>query len=216
MVEEGGEPNGEPLSPDTREWRVTEEFRHQLGCGLITAVGLPAWFAVMALALGRETSGLAVVVAVVLFAMSAVIGISAFRRLRVLPTTVALDADGWLRITGRHIALALPAEALTEVEIGASPGLESVHLNTRQGRTVRLPGDLNDLDGLLSALRQANPAVVVIDHRRSDGEGQSGEKRDDGGQGGGQGGGGTQGGGRTQGGGTGTASPTEPRRDADP
>jgi uncharacterized membrane protein YgcG len=140
-----------------------------LGCGLITAVGLPAWFAVMALALGRETIGLAVVVAVVLLSISAVIGISAFRRLRMLPTTVVLDVDGWLRVTGRRVALALPAEAITEIEVGASPGLESVHLHTRQGRTVRLPGDLDDLDGFLQALQEANPAVLLTDHRRTSG-----------------------------------------------
>jgi hypothetical protein len=149
---------------------VTEEFRHRLGCGLITAVGLPAWFAVMALALGRETIGLAVVVAVVLLAISAVIGISAFRRLRMLPTTVVLDVDGWLRVTGRRVALALPAEAITEIEVGASPGLESVHLHTRQGRTVRLPGDLDDLDGFLQALQEANPAVLLTDHRPTGGD----------------------------------------------
>ncbi|MEA3216127.1 MAG: hypothetical protein QOJ19_2283, partial [Acidimicrobiia bacterium] len=139
MADDGGEPRRDLPPSDAREWRVTEEFRHRLGCGLITAVGLPAWFAVMALALGRETIGLAVVVAVVLLAISAVIGISAFRRLRMLPTTVVLDVDGWLRVTGRRVALALPAEAITEIEVGASPGLESVHLHTRQGRTVRLP-----------------------------------------------------------------------------
>jgi hypothetical protein len=154
-----------------------------LGCGLITAVGLPAWFAVMALALGRETTGLAVVVAVVLLSISAVIGVSAFRRLRMLPTTVVLDVDGWLRVTGRRVALALPAEAITEIEVGASPGLESVHLHTRQGRTVRLPGDLDDLDGFLQALQEANPGVLLTDHRPTSGgdteeEGAGGNDQD--------------------------------------
>jgi hypothetical protein len=152
------------------EWRVTEEFRHRLGCGLGAAVALPAWFAVMALALGREVTGLAVVVATALFAVSAVLGVSAVRRLRVLPSVVALDGDGWLRISGRHVSLALPAEAVVEVEVGAAVGLESVRLHTRQGRVVRLPGDLDDLDGFLGALRKASPALVVVDHRPVDDE----------------------------------------------
>ena len=164
MVEGAGEPAA-PLPEGGGEWRVTEEFRHRLGCGLIAAIGLPAWFAIMALALGREAGGLAVGVALVLFAISAVVGVSAFRRLRLLPTRVALDRDGWLRVDGRRLALALPVDALAEVEIGASVGLESVRLHTRQGRIIRLPGDLDDFDGFLAALRATHPGLVNTDHR---------------------------------------------------
>ena len=152
-------------SPGAREWHVDEDFRQRVGCGLTTAVLLPAWFAVMALGLGREASSLAVVVAFALFALSLVIGISAFRRLRRLPSVVALE-DGWLQIHGRHVDLAVPTEALTAVEIGASAGLESVRLHTRQGRTLHLPGDLEDLEGFLFALQSENPALTVTDHRR--------------------------------------------------
>jgi hypothetical protein len=151
--------------PGAREWHVDEDFRHRVGCGLTTAVLLPAWFGIMALGLGREVSGLAVVVAMALFFASLLIGVSAFRRLRRLPSVVALE-DGWLQIRGRHIDLALPAEALTGVEIGAAAGLESVRLHTRQGRTLRLPGDLEDLEGFLAALLVENPALLVTDHRR--------------------------------------------------
>jgi hypothetical protein len=166
MAEAAGEPVDPP--PGGREWRVTEEFRHRLGCGLFAAIGLPAFFAIVALSLGREASGLGVVVAVALFGISAAIGLSAFRRLRLLPTSVVLDRDGWLRITGRRLSLALPADAVREVEVGASAGLESVRLHTRQGRTIRLPGDLDDLNGLLLALRGANPRLIVTDHRPPD------------------------------------------------
>ena len=158
--------------PGAREWHVDEDFRHRVGCGLATAVVLPAWFAVMALGLGREANSLAVVVATALFALSLVIGISAFRRLRRLPSVVALE-DGWLQIRGRHIDLAVPAEALTSVEIGASAGLESVRLHTRQGRTLRLPGDLEGLEGFLVALQAENPALTITDHRRDIAPGDS-------------------------------------------
>jgi hypothetical protein len=150
--------------PDALEWHVDEDFRHRVGCGLTTAVLLPIWFGLMALGLGREASSLAVVVATALFASSLAIGIAAFRRIRRLPSVVALD-DGWLHIRGRHVDLALPTEALSGVEIGASAGLESVRLSTRQGRTLRLPGDLGDLEGFIDALRRENPAMVVTDHR---------------------------------------------------
>lgn len=148
-----------------RSWRVTDEFQHRLGCGLVSAVVLPAWFAVIVLALGGEADFLAEVVALILFAVSLVVGVAAFRRLRRLPTEVSLDEEGWLRVTGRRIDLALPADAVVTVEIGAAVGLESVRLHTQQGRTVRLPGDLDDLDGFLSALRDANGALTLIDHR---------------------------------------------------
>jgi hypothetical protein len=119
----------------------------------------------MALGLGREANSLAVVVAAALFVCSLLIGVSAFRRLRRLPSVVALE-DGWLHIRGRHVDLALPTDALTRVEVGSSTGLESVRLHTRQGRTLRLPGDLEDLEGFLEALCRANPELVVTDHRR--------------------------------------------------
>ena len=151
--------------PGAREWHVDEEFRHRVGCGLATAVLLPAWFALIALGLGREASSLAVVVATALFACSLAIGIAAFRRIRRLPSVVALE-DGWLHIRGRHVALALPTEALAGIEIGASAGLESVRLSTRQGRTLRLPGDLEDLGGFVDALCRENPSIAVTDHRR--------------------------------------------------
>ena len=126
---------------------------------------LPAWFALIALGLGREASSLAVVVATALFACSLAIGVAAFRRIRRLPSVVALE-DGWLHIRGRHVALALPTEALAGIEIGASAGLESVRLSTRQGRTLRLPGDLDDLGGFVDALCRENPSIAVTDHRR--------------------------------------------------
>jgi hypothetical protein len=130
----------------------------------VTAVGVPAWFGLMALALGREASALAVVVAFVLFAVSAVVGLPALRRLRRMPTSVVLE-DGWVQLRGRGPSLALPVDVLAAVEVGANAGLESVRLHTHQGRTVRLPGDLEDLDGLIAALRAANPTIVVTDHR---------------------------------------------------
>jgi hypothetical protein len=34
-----------------------------------------------------------------------------------------------------------------------------VRLHTHQGRTIRLPGDLGDLDGFLTSLRRASPAL---------------------------------------------------------
>ena len=146
------------------EWRVSEEFEHRLGCGLLTAVGVPAWFGVMALALGRDATGLAVVVAFVLFAISAAVGLPALRRLRRMPTCIALE-DGWVHLSGRGPALALPVSALASIEVGANVGLESVRLHTTRGRTVRLPGDLEDLDGLIAALRSAKPDLAVTDHR---------------------------------------------------
>ena len=154
-------------APGAREWHVDEEFRHRVGCGLMTAVLLPAWFGLIALGLGREASSLAVVVAMLLFACSLLIGVAAFRRLRRLPSVVALE-DGWLQIRGRHVDLALPTEALRSVEIGASAGLESVRLSTHQGRTLRLPGDLEDLEGFVDALCQENPAMTVTDHRSAE------------------------------------------------
>ena len=150
--------------PGAREWHVDEEFRHRVGCGLTAAVLLPIWFGLMALGLGREASSLAVVVASLLFACSLLIGVAAFRRIRRLPSVVSLEG-GWLHIRGRHVDLALPTDELRGVEIGASAGLESVRLSTRQGRTLRLPGDLTDLEGFVDALRRENPAMVVTDHR---------------------------------------------------
>lgn len=150
--------------PGAREWHVDEEFRHRVGCGLTAAVLLPIWFGLMVLGLGREASDLAVVVASLLFVSSLLIGVTAFRRIRRLPSVVSLD-DGWLHIRGRRVDLALPTAELRSVEIGAAAGLESVRLSTRQGRTLRLPGDLTDLEGFIDALRRENPALVVTDHR---------------------------------------------------
>ncbi len=149
------------------EWRVSEDFSHRLGCGLLTAVGLPIWFAIMALALGREATLLAFVVALVLFLVAAAVGFPALRRLRRMPTTVVLE-DGWLHLSGRGPALALPVDAVTSIEIGPNIGLESVRLQTRQGRTVRLPGDFEDLDGMVAALEAAHPGLSVTDRRVRD------------------------------------------------
>ncbi|MPY92040.1 MAG: hypothetical protein GEV08_02950 [Acidimicrobiia bacterium] len=159
-----GGPNEPGGGGARQEWRVSDDFEHRLGCGLIAAVGVPAWFGLMALALGREASGLAVVVAFVLFAVAATVGLPALRRLRRMPTCVVLE-DGWLQLSGRGPSLALPVSAIQSVEVGANAGLESVRLYTEQGRTVRLPGDLEDLDGLIAALRAANPSLALTDHR---------------------------------------------------
>jgi hypothetical protein len=118
-----------------------------------------------------------VVVAAVLFVVSVVLGVSAVRRLRALPSVVALDGDGWLRISGPHVSLALPVDAVKEVEVGAAIGLESVRLHTHQGRTVRLPGDLGDVDGFLAALQRASPTLAIRDHR-STGRDESGDPVD--------------------------------------
>lgn len=159
-----GDPEPQPAPEGRREWHVTPEFRQRLGCGLITAVGLPIWFGVMALALGRDVSVLAFGVAILLFCIAAAVGIPAFRRIRRLPTAISLD-DGWVQLSGRNGGMALPVDAITSIEIASGSGLESVRLHTRQGRVVRLPGDLDDLDGLVAALRAANPRMSVTDHR---------------------------------------------------
>ncbi|MDH4145131.1 MAG: hypothetical protein OEY23_08180 [Acidimicrobiia bacterium] len=150
--------------PDLR-WAVNDQFRNRVGCGVATAVGLPVWFAIMALALGGAASQLAFTAAVLLCALSAAVGISAARRFRNLATEIRLEEGAWLRLRGSRMRMDVPVEALAQIEVGAVAGFSSIRLTTTKGRLIRLPGDLDDVDGLVAALGAANPELVVVDHR---------------------------------------------------
>jgi hypothetical protein len=55
------------------------------------------------------------------------------------------------------------AAAVTAVELTTSLGVQPLLLRLADGRTVRLPRHLDDLEGFLDALRAWNPTVTVVD-----------------------------------------------------
>lgn len=156
----------DPQDPGPRfVWRVTDEFRNRLGCGVLAAVGLPLWFGMMALGLSGDSSAVGAVVAFGLFAVALVVGVLALRRFRELPTEISIDGGGWMSLRSRRGETVFPASDVRRVEVGHSPGLSSVRLHLGGRQVVRLSGDLEDLDGFLVAIQTANPDVELIDQR---------------------------------------------------
>ena len=146
-------------------WRVSDEFRNRVGCGVIASIGLPIWFGVMAVAVSGQANTVGLVAAFVLFLGAVVVGVAALRRFGELPTEIALDTEGWFSLQSRRGETMFPASDVRRVEVGHSPGLSSVRLHLGGRRVVRLSGDLEDLDGLLEAIRTANPEIELVDER---------------------------------------------------
>lgn len=145
----------------TGVWTVSDEFDQRLGCGTLAAVLLPLWFGVMAL--GAAANALAAWVAVTLFAVSIVVALAALRRTRRLPRRVEIDAEGTLRLVSRAGTTATPVAGVTGVELTTSLGVGPLKLDLDDGRSLRLPRHLEDLDGFLGALRRHNPTLTVVD-----------------------------------------------------
>jgi hypothetical protein len=147
-------------------WRVTDEFRQRAGCASLAIWVLPAWFVVVLIGIGGRVGPLATLTVAMLAALSAVVGVAAAWRLARLPREISLDGGGWLTLRARRRETMIAVEDIRRLDIGHSPGLSSLRLNLRGGRRVILPGDLDDLDGFVSALRTANPFLDVVDERK--------------------------------------------------
>ena len=150
---------------ETRQWTTSPDFKARVGCASLTALLLPLWFLAIFLGVkadkGLAAVGVAAFLVVLAFAGSA-IGV---RRLWRAPVAVSLGSDGSLVLLsrrGRGRTVGRPRS----IEVGALAGLASVRVSVDpSGEEVRLPGDLEDLDGFLAQLRSLLPHIAVTDRR---------------------------------------------------
>jgi hypothetical protein len=145
-----------------RRWQVTDEFGQRLGCGLVTAVILPVWFAIVLFAVA---DGVAAMVLCAAFFLTALVGgIAGRRRIRRLPRSVTLDdGSGELTFSSQQGDEVRSADALEAVVIGTSLGIAPVELQFAGGSVVRLPRQFEGFDDLVAELRRRRPALVVTD-----------------------------------------------------
>lgn len=144
-----------------RRWEITDEFGQRLGCGVIAAVILPVWFFLILFAVD---DAVALAVAAALFVVTAVFAGLALRRARRLPRSVELDADSVLATEARSGRHERPVDQLARVDIGTSLGVWPLRLTFTDGTVWRLPRELDDLDGFLTALQERNASLVITDH----------------------------------------------------
>lgn len=141
-------------------WVIRDELAQRLGCGVLAAIVLPLWFLILGFAvessLALAVSGLLLVVAVLVAAV-------ALRRARRLPRVVRIDGDGRLSAEAKAGVVTRPLAELRRVDIGTSLGVWPVRLAFADGSTLRLPRELDDLDGFLDMVRRRCPHVVVAD-----------------------------------------------------
>lgn len=147
------------------EWLITDEFAQRLGCGVLTAGVLPVWFLLLLLAVD---SAPAVIVTAVLFLLTVGFALAAVRRTRRLPRVVRVDGDDVLSTVARSGVRALPLSELRGVDIGTSLGVWPIRLSFHDGTVLRLPRELDDLEGFLATLRQRRPDVAIVDHNPPD------------------------------------------------
>lgn len=141
------------------EWVITDEFAQRLGCGVLTAAVLPVWFLLLLFAVD---SVLALFVTGAIFLLTAGFAAAATRRARRLPRLVRIES-GVLTTEARSGSRSRALADLSSVEIGTSLGVWPVRLTFADGTDLRLPRELDDLDGFLDALRDHRPDLVVVD-----------------------------------------------------
>lgn len=147
------------------EWLITDEFAQRLGCGVLTAGVLPVWFLLLFFAVD---SALAVLVTGALFLLTVGFALAAIRRTRRLPRAVRVDGDDVLSTVARSGVQTRPLSGLRGVDIGTSLGVWPIRLTFEDGTVLRLPRELDDLDGFLTTLRQRRPDVTIVDHNPPD------------------------------------------------
>ncbi|MFN0091281.1 MAG: hypothetical protein ACKVWR_13595 [Acidimicrobiales bacterium] len=142
------------------EWRASEEFGQRLGCGLVAAGLLPAWFLLVYLALDRSAGGPAAFLALALAVASAAGAALGVRRIRRTPRTVRIEG-GSLTVASAAASTSRPIAELASVEIGAGFGLAPVRLVFRDRSVLAIPRELENFDGLLDALAARNPTLAI-------------------------------------------------------
>jgi hypothetical protein len=142
------------------EWVISDEFGQRLGCGVSASVILPVWFL---LVLFVVDDPLAVVVSAVVLVVTVVVAGLALRRARRVPRAVRLE-DGLLTTEARSGRSSRPVAELTRVDLGTSLGVWPLRLTFTDGSVVRLPRELDDLDGFLAALERHRPGLPIVDH----------------------------------------------------
>ena len=154
-------------APVDAEWSIREEFAQRLGCGVIAAVLLPLWFAVLFLAV---ESTLAIAASGVLLVLTVLLAALALRRARRIPRLVRIEDCGKTLCTvSRSGVVSRPLAELRRVDIGTSLGVWPMVLSFADGSRVRLPKELDDLPDFLDALRRRCPKVVVNDRAPEEG-----------------------------------------------
>lgn len=149
------------------QWSTSPDFKARVGCASLTALLLPVWFLAIFLAVERDW-GLSAVAAAGLLLILAVAGSAlGARRLWRAPLAVRLAEDGTLVLVsrrGRSRTVGRPQA----VEVAALAGLASVRVTLEPpAASVRLPGDLEDLDGFLAQMQSLVPGLAVTDRRET-------------------------------------------------
>ena len=151
--------------PHPRQWVTSPDFRARVGCASITAILLPVWFLAIFLAMSKEWGVSAIATSALLVVLAFVGASIGGRRLWRAPVAVQLSPEGQLGLVSRRGSLHQVGRPRL-VHVAALPGLRSVRVTVEpSGSEVRLPGDLEDLDGFLAELRFTVPGVEVLDQR---------------------------------------------------
>jgi hypothetical protein len=146
-------------------WTVTDEFAARLGCGTLTALALPLWFALTLVALAESLSDLALWLAVALTAVSCVGGVVAWVKIRSVPRRITVR-DGMLELDRPAGLRRVPLAEIRRVRIGPDGLLRGVHIELAGNREIRLSSGVGDFEGLVGALRRSNDEVIVVDESR--------------------------------------------------
>lgn len=151
------------------EWATSADFRARVGCASITAVLLPIWFLAIFLAMKKEWGLSAIAVSGVLVILAFAGAALGGRRLWRAPIAIQVSDEGVLGLVSRRGALRHVGRPRA-VDIAALPGLRSVRVTLDSpSAEIRLPGDLEDLDGFLRQLRAVVPSLDVTDRRQPEG-----------------------------------------------
>jgi len=161
------------MASPSGEWAISDELAQRLGCGVAASVILPVWFL---LVLFVVDDPIALTVSASVLVLTVVVAGLALRRARRVPRAVRLE-DGVLTTEARSGRSTRPVAELARVDLGTSLGVWPLRLTFTDGSVVRLPRDLDDLDGFLDALRASRPGIPVVDHNPPEPPGPAGMDR---------------------------------------
>jgi hypothetical protein len=148
------------MAAPSGEWAISDELAQRLGCGVAASVILPVWFLMVLFVVDDP---IALTVSSVVLVLTVVVAGLALRRARRVPRAVRLD-NGVLTTEARSGKASRPVADLARVDLGTSLGVWPLRLTFADGSVLRLPRDLDDLDGFLDALRASRPGLPVVDH----------------------------------------------------
>lgn len=151
------------------EWPVMEELNQRLGCAALSALSLPLWFLLLALAV---PSNLAMIGAGLLFVISLPVGPMMLRRSRRLPRLVRIEVPAGsdpsavlgaeLVLVSRSGATRRALGGLRKLEVTTSVGPWPIILSFADGSRLRLPAEVVDLEGLLGELSRRCKGLEVL------------------------------------------------------